>query len=117
MDYNSFINREKTIKDKATMQEKRIAKRNKLRTTIASGAKHFDKADIKGKHIRIECKRTDKRQIIIKKEWLEKLERETTVSDIPVMNIEIQNENWYLVRQSEFDYILELIKEETCTIN
>jgi hypothetical protein len=104
--------KEKTIKEKSQKQERRVSKEVKGRPTINSGALYFDKADVRGKNLRVECKRTDKQQIVLKKEWLLKLRAECNIKDIPVVNIEIGEESWYIVRKEEFEYIRQRIEKE-----
>jgi hypothetical protein len=113
MKFDKFTNPEKIPeRKKSQKQEIKIAKEIKGKPTINSGAFLIsDKADVKKENVRIECKRTDKQQIIIKKEWLEKLRNDCTYKDIPVFNIEIQDENWYMVRAEEFEYIMQMIKK------
>jgi Holliday junction resolvase len=100
-----LFEREKTVKDLSIIQERKLAKDLKGRTTIMSGALAKDKADITAGKLRIECKRTDKESISIKKEWLIKLKNGTKLSEIPVVAIQIQDEDWFLVRPEEFKYI------------
>jgi len=112
MDIDKYKKFKEGKKEKSIRQEKYVAKRYGGRTTIASGATPADKADVRIDKVRVECKRTNGKQIAVKKEYLEKLERECLAHEIPVLNIQIEDSNWYLVRPSEFDYIMQKIKEE-----
>lgn len=107
MDEDKFF-RPKTERQKADVQEKRIAKVVGGRTTINSGALPFQKGDIEilEKRILIEAKRTDGKGIRILKSWLTKL-RKQAKERIPVMHIEIDGEEWYMVRKEEFYFILQ----------
>lgn len=74
---------EMNVKKQSQKQEKRITRSLKeikedARTTINSGAVWFDKSDIASKHFRIEAKTKIKpsKSIVVKKEWMEKIENE-----------------------------------------
>lgn len=68
----------KTPKEKSKAQEKRIAKKGFV--TPGSGAFWPYKGDvIQGKYL-IEAKRTDKKSMAVKEEWLEKIFREAIQS-------------------------------------
>lgn len=111
MDIDQYRERnriKKGVKKKSTKQEKRLAAQIGGKSTIASGSLHFDKADVKKSGLRGECKRTDKESIIIKKEYLLKLRSQCKVNERPFMNIEIQDENWFLVTKEDFLNILEV---------
>lgn len=99
-----------TKKGKSLKQERSIAKRFEGRTTFASGALPFDKADVLVKNVRIEAKRTDKSSLVFDKAWVEKLRRETLVSEFYAMEIEMLiegvNERFYIVDEKEFRFIL-----------
>jgi len=102
----------KTKKEKSRQQEKKVAKEAKGRTTIASGALSFDKADVIGKfHFRVECKRTDKEQLIFKKIWWNKLSAQSRF-EIPSMHIQIGELEAYLIRPEEFKLIQEYLEEK-----
>ena len=75
---------------------------------MASGALSFDKGDVVSgnRRWRIECKRTDKDRITIKREWLVKIMKESR-GRIPALNIQIGDVEFYLVRPDEFSYIYE----------
>lgn len=59
-------------------QETKVAKNLGLKRTANSGATSFDKGDVKGEHILIECKTLTKPQKShsIKKEWIDKNKEE-----------------------------------------
>jgi len=101
------------LQERASVKALSIKHENKVkkfvagRTTIASGALPFDKADVVKDNIRIECKATEKESIILKLQWLHKLQGECLAHEIPVLNIQIKGENYYLVRPEEFRQYLE----------
>jgi hypothetical protein len=108
MDIDSYSNRRDKKRSKKSLsfsQERRIANMTGGNTTIASGALPFDKADVRVGDTRIECKRTDKNSIILKKDYLLKLKNQCKINETPVVNIEIQDENWYLVTEEDFLFI------------
>ncbi len=117
VNYEKFRNRksvrDNTPKGKSKSQEKRLAIRTGGRTTLASGAFRFDKSDVvvDNLKLRIECKRTDKDQIIIKRSYLVKVTKESR-NEIPVIELEIGDQRWYIVRPEEFAYILNRIKQD-----
>lgn len=106
MDKDRFFSPD-TVKKKSTNQEKRIAREVGGKVTPASGALSI-KGDVVNKklRLRLEAKRTDKSRMILEKEWLEKIVAQSRF-EVPALNIEIQDQSWYLVRKEEFDYILE----------
>lgn len=110
MDEDNFFLTEH-VRYKANKQETRVAKEVKGKKTIGSGSLSFSKADVFKKGLRIECKRTDKQSIILKKDWLVKLRGETSVDEAPVLHLEIQDERWYLIRPEEFAYISKKLEE------
>jgi hypothetical protein len=105
-----------TNKIRSDKHEKRAAKKLKAKPTLASGALPFDKADVKSKIIRAECKTTQKMSYSIKKELLLKLSRETEQGKIPVFNIQFESEdgdlNYYILDEGWFLQLLELWENE-----
>ena len=95
-----------TSKQKSKKQEVSLAKKLGGRTTFGSGSWGHDKTDVEVGKFKIECKRTDKKSIILKKDWLIKL-RKQAGANIPILHLEIQDERWFLVREEEFNYIKE----------
>ncbi len=103
---NRRSRREGTRLGKSRKQEDRVASAVRGRRTLASGALAFDKGDVVSgnRRWRIECKRTDKDRITIKREWLVKIMKESR-GRIPALNIQIGDVEFYLVRPDEFSYI------------
>jgi hypothetical protein len=112
MDTDKFFAKE-TPKEKSKRQEKAIAKKIGGRVTSASGAFLHDKGDVvKKRVVRIEAKRTDKDRLTIKREWLKKIRAEAGIEEIPAMNIEIGDENWFIIREREFLELIDWIEGE-----
>lgn len=72
-----------SIKKQSQKQEQRITKslkeiKEEAKQTMNSGAIWFNKSDVVSKNFRVEAKTRTKpsKSIIIKKEWLEKIEKE-----------------------------------------
>lgn len=87
------------------VQEKELAKRYKGRLTIASGALDFDKADVVLGRLRVECKRTDKEWITFSKEWVRKIEHETSIKDDFAFEIEMQDKKLYVIPENLFRFL------------
>lgn len=114
MDIDELIERRKKInskKEKSKRQEKRVAKEIRGRVTVGSGNKPLDKGDVRNEEFLIECKRTDKAQITLKKDYINKIKSEAGFK-IPALNIEIQDENWYVIRKQEFMLLQQFLRGE-----
>ena len=98
----------RTIKEKSQEQEKQVAKKLGGRTTAASGALHSDKGDVSTDDFLVECKRTDKAQLSLKKEWLQKIKSEAGMKT-PLLHFEIQEEKWVAMPESWFLYLKDKI--------
>lgn len=91
-------------------QEDRIAKKVDGKRQRGSGCSRFAKGDVDAARFLIECKRTDKASLSVKKEWLKKITREATaVQKVPCLAIEISGDidplcenDWFLVPASVF---------------
>lgn len=89
-------------KDKSKRQEKKTAKRLGGMVTLGSGNKHI-KGDVSAGDYRVECKRTDKESISIKREWLLKIKDEAFADRVkPALEIEIQDESWIMIPVDDF---------------
>lgn len=101
------------VKKKSQVQESRIAKELDGRTTPGSGAFDGLKGDVKTAEFLIEAKRTDKSSISVKKEWLEKIDKEAIdIGKKPALVIELggmqgftENE-WVAVPMSVFKKLI-----------
>lgn len=109
MDENKFF-REMTKHEKSQRQEKAVAKFTKGKKTIASGAVFRDGDVAVGRFkIRIEAKRTDGVTLQIEKGWMKKIKGQSRFQ-IPVLHIQIQDEEWYVIRPAEMALILEYLE-------
>lgn len=81
----------KLIKKKSQKQEKRVACALNGKTTIASGALDFQKADVRTDKYLVECKYTDKDFYSLKTSIWEKIRNEAIKDGlrIPLMQIEL----------------------------
>lgn len=103
-----------TPRDKADKQERDAAKKYGGRKTIGSGNKIHDKADVhikRGrialdpKSIRLECKRTDAESISLKKEYIDKLIRETSAREFWALELMIQDRKVYVIDAGTFSFL------------
>ena len=105
---------DESSKKKSMRQEKRIAKEVGGKPTAGSGSlpnPQF-KADVVQKklRLRIEAKQTEGDGIRIEGEWIDKLLKQRYPDEIPVLNIQIKQHDWYMVRKEEFEILLEAIE-------
>lgn len=98
---------------KSQKQEKRVAKKIGGKTHARSGGMPNWKNDVSNKYFLVECKRTDKKQIIIKYKDIERLcENAYLHTDkYPLLNIEIQDKNYYLIDESTFHNLILMIED------
>ena len=76
--------------NKSKRQESRLAKMLGGRRQPASGALDFAKGDVKTDLLLLEAKRTGKKSLGVKAEWLEKITREARAEGrIPALSIEL----------------------------
>lgn len=84
-------------------QEKRDARDHGGVLQPRSGAGRFRKADVRTQLTLIENKRTDKQQMIIKGEWLDKVRREAYADGrTPILGIEIAGREWVLLPKDDY---------------
>jgi len=101
MSFSRFISNKK----KSVIQEKNTSKKLKISQTKNSGSGRV-KADLISlkKNVIVECKRTDKNSLSIKKEWIEKLEKESKLTSLlPIIEIQFGDKSYYLIADSNFD--------------
>ncbi|GIW22509.1 MAG: hypothetical protein KatS3mg068_1516 [Candidatus Sericytochromatia bacterium] len=99
-----FLKNNLSNKKKANLQEKKTSKKLGINLTKNSGAGKV-KADLIShkKKVIVECKRTDKNSISLKKEWIEKLESESKLTNLlPLIEIQFCDKSYYLIADSEF---------------
>lgn len=78
----------------------------------ASGAIQGLKGDVKTKRLLVECKLTQKKQISVKKEWLQKIKEEAKrVAKIPALYIDVDGEGWVCVPKEVFQSIADGYEE------
>ena len=95
----------RNVKKKSKKQEEKIAKDIGGRTTPASGALWFAKADVRNDKYLIEAKFTDSNKYQLKHKTWFKIKREA-INDglrIPVMQIDIQGSQYALLRVEDLD--------------
>jgi len=96
---------------KSDQQEKRLAEKLNGRVQPGSGCGWRNKGDVKGPQWLAECKRTDKKQIILKKADIEKIiERAAKEGLEPLMEIQIQDVNVYILTETTFDFVRDAIE-------
>lgn len=99
------------------IQEKSVAKKFDGKQTKNSGATPFQKGDILLENLLLECKTkmSPSESISIKKEWLEKNNREALFMGKPynalVFNFGPNENNYYVINEELFEILIEKIKE------
>jgi Holliday junction resolvase len=97
MTRDSFLNRDKTrgtfSHRRAPKQERQLAERIGGRITVASGAKQFEKGDVrKTRVVRIEAKTTKNKSFSVTTEIIQKIEDAALAAgEMPVIVIELNN--------------------------
>lgn len=104
-----------TIKQKSVQQENLVAEICGGRVQPGSGSSIYAKGDVKTQDYLIECKRTDKRSIGLKVDWLEKITEEArTAGKRPMMSLEFEDtryeQQWFLIPRSEWERIREKLE-------
>ena len=105
----------KNVKKKSKKQEEKIAKDIGGRTTPASGALWFSKADVRNDKYLIEAKFTDSNRYPLKYTTWDKIRREA-INDglrIPVMQIDIQGSQYALLRVDDLEA---LAQDKGCAV-
>ena len=105
-------------KKKSVKQEDRLAKKLGGRRQKASGACPLNRGDVRLPELLAEAKRTDKKSISIKIDYLEKITREAVQYDsVPAVAIEFTNtppmvdRDWVMVPSSFLAELLEVYRE------
>jgi hypothetical protein len=93
----------------ADTQERRVAKKIGGQQTLASGQTPIDKADVKSRVIRAECKTTEAKSYSLKREDLEKIAAQAEGDKIPVFVVEFMpgHSNYYIVPEAWFLELLD----------
>ncbi len=84
-------------------QERRDARDYGGRVVSGSGCGQFNKGDVRNDELLIENKRTDKQQIILKAEWLDKIRREALAEGrTPLIGLEISGREWVILPKDDY---------------
>ena len=122
----ALIETKKRIKDEekhptryfSSIQEKSVEKDLGGERTKNSGATTFDKGDVKTDKFLIECKTktTPSQSISIKKEWIEKNNKEALFMGKPyaaiAFNFGPDQDNYYIIDKFLFQELIEYLGEE-----
>lgn len=97
-------------------QENAVAKELGLKRTANSGATTFDKGDVRGDNILIECKTltTPQKSHTLKKEWLEKNQEEafSRGKELSALAFDFgDGDRYYIMREIDFKMLYEAWKE------
>lgn len=99
-------------------QEKELAEKADGWKTPASGATPDYKGDVKGDSFLFEAKRTDKKSLRIKKDWLEDIEEEAIgenlkpAVEIEISTVELGRKKWMMVPSSVFWEMREKLEDQ-----
>lgn len=95
------------VKKKSQKQEKQVAKEIKGKTTIASGALYFQKADVRNDEFLVECKTTAKFYYSLKIDTWERINKQAIKDGmrIPVMCIDLEDGKNRMAVFSEPDFV------------
>ena len=103
---------------KSKIHENNLANKLGGKRQKGSGSVRHHRSDVITQELQIECKRTDKESISIKKEWLEKISREALVSNkIPALSIEfgeieqLVEKSWVAVPANFFAELMDIYRE------
>jgi hypothetical protein len=97
-------------------QEDKVANTLGMKRTANSGATTFDKGDVKGDDILIECKTMTRPQKShnLKKEWLEKNQEEafSRGKELSALAFDFgDGENYYILREIDFKMLYEAYQQ------
>lgn len=102
----AYLLREDTKHTKSRKQERRSAKKYGGHLTAGSGSK-WNKGDVNAGEYKIECKRTDKKSITVKLEWLLTIRDHAFAARMkPAVEIELQDEVWVMIPASDFKELI-----------
>jgi hypothetical protein len=105
---------------RSIVQEKRITKtlkqcQDKVRQTLSSGSRWFDKSDVISEDFRVEAKTkaTPSSQITLKKEWFTKIEEEAVdTHKIPILAFSFgDKEDYFVLSAEDFIDLVQRIKD------
>ena len=96
--------------------EARLAKKFDGQRSAASGAFWSRKGDVRSQDLLIEHKWTGKASFTVKAAILEKIVNEAIVeSRMPILGISLNNNNYILLTEDDFEEMRQLLQECTCT--
>ena len=115
-----MIKNKECTKFYSTNHESSIARAIGGETIKGSGNGHFTKGDVvhEGANMVIEakCTMTPKKSISIKKEWIDKNKKESLAmrksNQAICINFEPNGENYYLINESLFKFLIDKLTEE-----
>ncbi len=94
-------------------QEQDAARMVRGRTTLASGALPTNKSDAVGPKHRVECKRTNSQQMVLRLKDIEKITREAmSTGRAPIMTLQFGTKTFVLMTQSFAEGLIESDLEE-----
>ena len=95
------------VKKKSQKQEKQVAKEIKGKTTIASGALYFQKADVRNDEFLVECKTTAKDYYPLTLDTWNRINKQAIKDGmrIPVMCIDLEDGKNRMAVFSELDFV------------
>lgn len=96
-------------------QERLVADRLKLKTVSGSGSSPFEKGDVKGEKVLIECKTKMKesKSFTIQREWLDKLKIQARGMGKPTYALAFSfgdDENYYILTEQHMKEYLDLLQ-------
>jgi Holliday junction resolvase len=98
--------RNQTKRFRSQIQERNLAKKFNGVVRPGSGAFPMLKGDCKTPYYLMEAKRTDKKQMILKTEWLDKIVKEANRTDrLPILALEIGNRRWIICEENDFQVL------------
>ena len=111
-----------TTREASSVQEKRIAKKLGGTVTPNSGAGRWEKSDVKiqDANLFVECKTclTPKKSFSIKKEWIEKNDKEAFINrlynHVIAFNFDYEDKNdYYVINDRLMKFLVEKLVEES----
>lgn len=114
----SYNNKDKPTRHYSNIQETKVAKTFNGKKTVNSGATLFQKGDILLDDVLIECKTktSDSQSISIKKDWIDKNEKEALFMGKPYSALAISfgpnSKNYYIVSEEMMDILLGKIRRD-----
>ena len=105
-----FFTKEKSVRERSGVKERKVAKQIKAQVTVNSGAT-FGQNDLENKLVSIEHKFTSKKSFSIKAATFKKAIEQTPVHKVPAMFVDFENEGLELV-VVEWRHIKEFFEEK-----